>query len=87
MLKKLPIRIDERRAIERRGLKRATPLLDASNATRESLLSQLLPLSAYVQDPTLSFWQTDDHQDTVAAILSGAGHLARQVNYKRKKQQ
>lgn len=67
----------EQKAISRRGLKRATPIITMTDSLQEEIYSRLILPTIPPQALTSS----------VQTIYSNIGHMLRQVNYYRRKAQ
>lgn len=85
MLNKPTIIIHEERAIERRGKKRASPLLEMSLSYNEEVIANLLKINAFT-DGNESLYEAEASDNTLE-LVTQLGHLARQSAFKRKHRQ
>lgn len=80
-------RLLEDRPIERRGNRRARPLVEMEASHREAVLSSLVTLSSYAVSPEEGFWQSDAVADDIEEMLISSLHLLRQIRFRFQSQQ
>lgn len=86
MLKNLTHVITENRTIERRGKKRASPIIERTLSEKEFILYLFLSLQSLIGDDN-GFWRTDTYNTQISDILTNNAHLKVQVNYLKKNRQ
>lgn len=86
MLTNQPVILHDERPLERRGKKRATPLVENQASLEEHIFSLLMRLKEHIGN-SQGFWQTDTYQNQIEDILTNSAHLKTQVNYLRKNTQ
>ncbi len=85
MLKKPTIITHESRPIERRGKKRASPLIEMSLSYREEVISTLMSLQEYIENGIVSFGAQSEID--VEELLTNMGHAIKQKDFKRRNRQ
>lgn len=86
MLEKSVKIIHEERPIERRGKKRASPLIEMSLSYQEEVISNLMSLQEFGGENP-NFGIDDTVEAGMLALITKLGSLRRQIHFKRQSKQ